>query len=209
MGAGGSLAAVAYGAPLHVSGAYPPDLYVPNKVTLRRAIQLLGTARSHEDRAGTLRLAPVSAVCSGRVDGKPNGHRVWPLVHPLSWPWTWHRIPVEVPKRSRHGTPRKAGTVSGRQESPARGRRARCALRALPPLPGATDLDTVSRLQHGQTGQLQLLVAAGATLSGPSGVRLPTALGPAQIDVLQVTDADFDPPTVDALVAQPVAAGLQ
>ena len=62
-----------------------------------------------------------------------------------------------------------------------------------------TDLDPVSRLQHGQTGQLPLLVAAGATLSGPSGVRLPTALGPAQID----------PPPVDALVAQPVAAGLQ
>ena len=109
---GGSLAAVAYGAPLHVSGTYPPDLYVPNKVTLRRAIQLLGTARSHEDRAGTLRLAPVSAVCNGRVDGKPYCHSVWPLVHPLfvaldlaqdpgrgaealaSWdpPEGWHRV---------------------------------------------------------------------------------------------------------------------
>ena len=72
-----------------------------------------------------------------------------------------------------------------------------------------TDLDPVSRLQHGQTGQLPLLVAAGATLSGPSGVRLPTGLGPVQIDVLQVSDPDFDPPSVDALVAQPVAAGLQ
>ncbi len=61
------------------------------------------------------------------------------------------------------------------------------------PYRATTDLDTVSRLQHGQTGQLQLLVAAGATLSGPSGVQLPTALGPVQIDVLQVTDADFDP----------------
>ncbi len=109
---GGSLAAVAYGAPLHVSGAYPPDLYVPDKVTLRRAIQLLGTARSHEDRAGTLRLAQVSAVCGGRVDGKPQGNSAWPLVHPLfvaldlaqdpgrgaealaSWdpPEGWHRV---------------------------------------------------------------------------------------------------------------------
>ncbi len=80
---GGSLAAVAYGAPLHVSGAYPPDLYVPDTVTLRRATQLIGTARSHEDRAGTLRLAPVSAVFSGRVDGKPHGDSAWPLVHPL------------------------------------------------------------------------------------------------------------------------------
>ena len=109
---GGSLAAVAYGAPLHVSGAYPPDLYVPDTVTLRRAMQLLGTARSHEDRAGTLRLAPVSAVCRGRVDGKPYGNSVWPLAHPLfvaldlaadpgrgaevlaSWdpPESWHRV---------------------------------------------------------------------------------------------------------------------
>ena len=109
---GGSLAAVAYGAPLHVSGAYPPDLYVPDKVTLRRAIQLLGASRSHEDRAGTLHLAPVSAVCSGRVDPKPHGTIAWPLVHPLfvaldlaqdsgrgtevlaSWdpPDGWHRV---------------------------------------------------------------------------------------------------------------------
>ena len=51
----------------------------------------------------------------------------------------------------------------------------------------------MSRLHQGQTGQLQLLVAAGATLSGPSGVQLLTALGPVQIDVLQVTDADLDP----------------
>ena len=61
------------------------------------------------------------------------------------------------------------------------------------PYRATTDLDTVSRLRQGQTGQLQLLVAAGGTLSGPSGVRLPTALGPVQIDVLQVTDVDFEP----------------
>ena len=61
------------------------------------------------------------------------------------------------------------------------------------PYRATTDLDTVSRLEEGQTGQLELLVAAGATLSGPSGVQLPTALGPVQIDVLQVADADFDP----------------
>jgi hypothetical protein len=61
------------------------------------------------------------------------------------------------------------------------------------PYRATTDLDTVWRLQEGQAGQLELLVAAGATLSGPSGVRLPTALGTVQIDVLQVTDADLDP----------------
>lgn len=80
---GDSLAAVAYGAPLHVSKNHPPDLYVPDRATLRRAIHLLGTASSHEDRAGTLRLAEVEAVCSSRVDEASNGHGPWPLVHPL------------------------------------------------------------------------------------------------------------------------------
>lgn len=32
-----------------------------------------------------------------------------------------------------------------------------------------TDLDTVSRREEGQVGQLELLIAAGATPSGPSG----------------------------------------
>lgn len=113
-----------------------------------------------------------------------------------------------------------AGTVSGSQEFPAvhlLGTGMAAIVHAIPitaratgrpvivvgglavlcrlsrPYRATTDLDTVSRLQQGQTGQLQLLVAAGATLSGPSGVQLPTALGPVQIDVLQVTDADLDP----------------
>lgn len=56
-----------------------------------------------------------------------------------------------------------------------------------------TDLDTVARIHAGESGQIELLVAAGAALSGPTGVQLATAFGPAQIDVLEVTDADLDP----------------
>ncbi len=61
------------------------------------------------------------------------------------------------------------------------------------PYRATTDLDTVSRLQTGQVGQLELLLAAGATPSGPTGVQVQTPLGPVQVDVLEVTDADLAP----------------
>ena len=80
---GDSLAALAYGAPLNLSGSYPPDLYVPDKTTVRRALQLLGPATDHQTRAGTLRLAPIALVCSRRVEGTPRHNLEWPLAHPL------------------------------------------------------------------------------------------------------------------------------
>ena len=61
-----------------------------------------------------------------------------------------------------------------------------------------TDLDTVSRLQAGQVGQLDLLIAAGANPSGPAGAKVDTPLGPVQVDVLEVTDADLEPLPDDA-----------
>ncbi len=61
------------------------------------------------------------------------------------------------------------------------------------PYRATTDLDTVARLQAGQVGQIELLVAAGATPSGPTGVQVQTPLGPVQVDVLEVTDADLAP----------------
>jgi hypothetical protein len=61
------------------------------------------------------------------------------------------------------------------------------------PYRATTDLDTVSRLQAGQVGQLELLIAAGATPSGPAGAEVATPLGPVQVDVLEITDADFEP----------------
>jgi hypothetical protein len=61
------------------------------------------------------------------------------------------------------------------------------------PYRATTDLDMVSRLQAGQVGQLELLISAGATPSGPAGASVQTPLGPVQVDVLEVTDADLDP----------------
>lgn len=54
-----------------------------------------------------------------------------------------------------------------------------------------TDLDTVNRRRVGQPSQLELLVTRGARRSGPSGVLLDTPLGPVQVDVLEVNDADL------------------
>jgi hypothetical protein len=80
---GDTLAAIAYGAPVSATGAYPPDFYVPDRATLRRAIQLLGAAPSHRDRAATVRVAPVSLITSRRVDWSLRANTQWPLAHPL------------------------------------------------------------------------------------------------------------------------------
>ncbi|WP_410620607.1 nucleotidyl transferase AbiEii/AbiGii toxin family protein [Amycolatopsis sp. cmx-8-4] len=55
-----------------------------------------------------------------------------------------------------------------------------------------TDLDTVDRRAANEDSQLQLLVAAGATRSGPAGALVRTPWGEVQVDVLEVTDADVD-----------------
>ena len=75
-----TMAAVAYGAPIGVRSGYPPDFYVPSETVARRATQLLGSAANWETRAMTIRVAPVPAVCSQRVD-LASEH--WPVVHPL------------------------------------------------------------------------------------------------------------------------------
>lgn len=80
---GDTLAAIAYGAPISASSVYPPDLYIPDRVTLRRALQLLGAAPSRRERAATLRMAPVPMVTGRRVDWNAQGKTEWPLAHPL------------------------------------------------------------------------------------------------------------------------------
>lgn len=76
-----SPAAVVYGAPIALRSHYPPVLYVPDDVTLRRAANLLGTALDPSTRAGTLRAAPVRAVCSQRIRSYVGSN--WPLAQPL------------------------------------------------------------------------------------------------------------------------------
>lgn len=59
------------------------------------------------------------------------------------------------------------------------------------PYRATSDLDTVFRRSSHETPQLQLLMASGATESGPSGVLVPTSSGPVQVDVLEVNDAEL------------------
>jgi hypothetical protein len=75
-----TMAAAAYDAPVGVRSDYPPDFYVPDQATLRRAVHLLGAAHDRDSRAATARVAPVPLVCLRRVDS-PN--QTWPLAQPL------------------------------------------------------------------------------------------------------------------------------
>ncbi len=75
-----SLAAAAYGAPTSVRADYPPDIYVPDAATARRAETLLGVPTSTATRAATIKIAPVPQVCTRR---NPATTGSWPLTRPL------------------------------------------------------------------------------------------------------------------------------
>lgn len=80
---GDTRAAAAYGAPVGTRGNYPPDFYVPDAVTLRRAVQYLGLSPDRSSRAATVKVAPVPMVCSRRVDAAGWANEEWPLAQPL------------------------------------------------------------------------------------------------------------------------------
>jgi DNA-binding transcriptional ArsR family regulator len=86
----GTLAAAIYGAPVAARSDYPPDFYVPESATLRRATRLLGMAVDADHRRATVRVAPVPAVCERRVDPVAPSAKAWaftnehwPLANPL------------------------------------------------------------------------------------------------------------------------------
>lgn len=78
-----SVAASVYGAPVGLRGDHPPDFYVPDDTTVRKALLLLGASPDHAHRAGTIRTAPVAAACSLRIDATDWSTEEWPLAHPL------------------------------------------------------------------------------------------------------------------------------
>jgi hypothetical protein len=75
-----TMAAAAYGAPVGARSDYPPDFYVPDQTILRRATHLLGAAQDHERRGATIRIAPVSIICTRRIDWPGE---TWPLARPV------------------------------------------------------------------------------------------------------------------------------
>jgi hypothetical protein len=76
-----SAAAVAYDAPLAVRADQLLDFFVPDQATQRRATALLGAAPSSSQARCAVRIAPVPAACSQRVDVAAPFD--WPLAHPL------------------------------------------------------------------------------------------------------------------------------
>lgn len=77
-----SAAAAAFGAPLAVSTGQLLDFYVPDQATARRATTLLGAALSRAQARCAIRVAPVRAACSHRLD-LPDNPFEWPLAHPV------------------------------------------------------------------------------------------------------------------------------
>ncbi|MFW6599746.1 helix-turn-helix domain-containing protein [Propionibacteriaceae bacterium Y2011] len=77
-----SAAAAAYGAPLAIHGGQALDFFVPDRVVMRRAATLFGTATSSAHAQATARVAPVPAAARHRfdVDQRTTG---WLLTHPL------------------------------------------------------------------------------------------------------------------------------
>jgi hypothetical protein len=78
-----TVAASVYGAPVSMRAGHPPDFYVPDQSTLRRAVHLLGSATTASSRAGRVRVAPVPMVCARRVDAAEWSREEWPLANPL------------------------------------------------------------------------------------------------------------------------------
>jgi hypothetical protein len=76
-----AMAAADYGAPIGVRENHPPDFYVPDETTARRAAALLGSPPSSQARAATIRTAPVPQICRMRTPPTPGGQ--WPLAQPL------------------------------------------------------------------------------------------------------------------------------
>ena len=77
-----SAAAVVYGAPLAVRTEQLLDFYVPDLAIVRRSTTLLGSASSRLQARCAVRVAPVPAACSHRVDLATNPFE-WPLAHPV------------------------------------------------------------------------------------------------------------------------------
>lgn len=78
-----TVAAAVYGAPVGMRADHPRDFYVLDQSTMRRAVQVLGPAATPSSRAGRVRLAPVSSVCTRRVDATAWVNEHWPLANPL------------------------------------------------------------------------------------------------------------------------------
>jgi len=75
-------AAAVWGAPVATRADQTLDFYVPDGRTVKRAVALLGVAKSPAAAACSVAVAPTPAVCSRRQDPVNNPYH-WPTVHPV------------------------------------------------------------------------------------------------------------------------------
>lgn len=80
---GGTVGAVAWGAPVAVGSAYPPDFYVPSAVELRQATRRFGEVSRFEERACTVAVAPTPLVCTERYERAVTDWDRWGFAHGL------------------------------------------------------------------------------------------------------------------------------
>jgi hypothetical protein len=79
----GTIGAVAWGAPMAIGSAYPPDFFVPTTAELRQAMLRLGEAARFEDRACTVAVAPTPLACVDRFDRPSDAWGHWRFAHGL------------------------------------------------------------------------------------------------------------------------------
>jgi hypothetical protein len=81
----GDVAAAAYGAPMAISSGFPPDFYVPDRVTATNAARTYGVASDPNAAACTVAVAPTRLACVPRFEAKANvgAVREFFFTHPL------------------------------------------------------------------------------------------------------------------------------
>jgi hypothetical protein len=73
-------AAARYGAPVGLRADHPPDFFVPDRTTQRRAVRMLGAVDDHARRGARIKVAPVPLICADRLKARAGP---WPLARPL------------------------------------------------------------------------------------------------------------------------------
>jgi hypothetical protein len=81
----GDVAAAAYGARMAISSGFPPDFYVPDRVTATNAARTYGVAPDANAAACTVAVAPTRLACVPRFEAKANvgAVREFYFTHPL------------------------------------------------------------------------------------------------------------------------------
>lgn len=79
----GTVGAAAWGAPLAIGSAYPPDFYAPSVTHLRQAALRLRETSRFEERACTVAVAPTPLVCVDRFRLDSNEWDPWRFAHGL------------------------------------------------------------------------------------------------------------------------------